>query len=276
MFLQIYFHILKLQREIYWELGNITCAAYPLDDIDTIDSNTGEINKLSVLNLVVYGEKIDHLDMLSGLLADLLNAKWNKFVKFRFFRQFATFFVYFAISLSCFVMRPGPMGLKVNKHHVNHAIHHPHTTTKSPVQLTNASHFNPCYLLEENSTSHQIRFILEALTAAGALIYILDAVREAQFLGYHTFTQNMVITKNYLFISHFMMENSEILQEINDRTIKSVIHVFLLHYDDNDSFKIHVFSSREDISAVFVMLTTAPYFLFFCRTYVFTVRLVAQ
>lgn len=36
-----------------------------------------------------------------------------------------------------------------------------------------------------------MRYILEALTAAGGLAYILDAIREAQFLGYQTFTQNM-------------------------------------------------------------------------------------
>ncbi|CAL1265247.1 unnamed protein product [Larinioides sclopetarius] len=238
----IYFHILKLQREIYWELGNITCAAYPLDDIDTIDSNTGEINKLSVLNLVVYGEKIDHLDMLSGLLADLLNAKWNKFVKFRFFRQFATFFVYFILSLSCFVMRPGPMGPKVNKHHINHINHHPFTTTKTPVVLGNISHINPCYLLENNATSNQVRFILEALTAAGGLIYILDAVREAQFLGYHIFTQNMMTVPSRVL---FMCSCCIMMIMVPLRFTCS--------------------HQGEDISAVFVMLTTAPYFLFFCR-----------
>ncbi|GFS44729.1 transient receptor potential cation channel subfamily V member 5 [Trichonephila inaurata madagascariensis] len=238
----IYFHILKLQREIYWELGNITCAAYPLDDVDTIDSNTGEINKLSVLNLVVYGEKIDHLDMLSGLLADLLNAKWNKFVKFRFFRQFATFFVYFVVSLSCFVMRPGPMGTKVNKHQLLHTPHNPHITTKSPSLIGNTSHINPCYLLENNSSTSQVRFVLEVLTAAGGLIYILDAAKEAQFLGYHTFTQNMMtVPSRVLFMcSCFIMMTMVPLR-------------FTCSHQG------------EDISAVFVMLTTAPYFLFFCR-----------
>ncbi|KAG8202146.1 hypothetical protein JTE90_010505 [Oedothorax gibbosus] len=182
----IYFHILTLQREIYWELGNITCAAYPLDDIDTINSKTGEINKLSVLNLVVYGERIDHLDMLSGLLADLLNAKWNKFVKF--------------------------------------------------------SHINHCYLLESNTSSQQIRYFLEALTAAGGLAYILDAIREAQFLGYHTFTQNMMtVPSRVLFMcSCFIM------------MLMIPLRFTCSH-------------QGEDISAVFVMLTTAPYFLFFCR-----------
>ena len=29
-------HILQKTRTIYWQYGNVTCAGYPLDDIDTI------------------------------------------------------------------------------------------------------------------------------------------------------------------------------------------------------------------------------------------------
>jgi hypothetical protein len=35
--------------------GSITCAAYPLEQIDTIDIETGNISKNSALNLVVFG-----------------------------------------------------------------------------------------------------------------------------------------------------------------------------------------------------------------------------
>lgn len=52
---EMFFHILNIDREIYWQLGSITCAAYPLDQIDSIDKNTGNINKDSVLNLVTFG-----------------------------------------------------------------------------------------------------------------------------------------------------------------------------------------------------------------------------
>lgn len=53
--IEIFFHILNIEREIYWQIGSITCAAYPLSQIDTIDVNTGSINKNSALNLVVFG-----------------------------------------------------------------------------------------------------------------------------------------------------------------------------------------------------------------------------
>lgn len=51
----MFFHILNIEREIYWQLGSITCAAYPLEQIDTIDIKTGNISKDSALNLVVFG-----------------------------------------------------------------------------------------------------------------------------------------------------------------------------------------------------------------------------
>jgi len=50
----MYEHILEIIRQIYWIFGNVTCAGYPLPDIDTI-SATGDLDKHSVLNLVVYG-----------------------------------------------------------------------------------------------------------------------------------------------------------------------------------------------------------------------------
>lgn len=54
----MFFHILNLEREIYWQLGSITCAAYPLSQIDTIDIETGKISKDSALNLVVFGVSV--------------------------------------------------------------------------------------------------------------------------------------------------------------------------------------------------------------------------
>lgn len=35
--------------------GNVTCSAYALPQLDTIDNATGGIDKDSVLNLVVFG-----------------------------------------------------------------------------------------------------------------------------------------------------------------------------------------------------------------------------
>lgn len=106
---EIFFHIMNIEREIYWQLGSITCAAYPLPQIDTIDCETGHISKDSALNLVVFGDKDEHLELLDGILIDLLKTKWNTFVKSRFYRQFYLFTSYFLISAISFLLRPGPV-----------------------------------------------------------------------------------------------------------------------------------------------------------------------
>nr|XP_003706172.1 PREDICTED: transient receptor potential cation channel subfamily V member 5 isoform X3 [Megachile rotundata] len=106
--IEMFFHILNIEREIYWQIGSITCAAYPLSQVDTIDVNTGSISHTSALNLVVFGEKDEHLELMDGTMVDLLNAKWNTFVKSRFYRQFFLFCFYFILYLISFTLRPGP------------------------------------------------------------------------------------------------------------------------------------------------------------------------
>lgn len=139
--IDMFFHILNIEREIYWQIGSITCAAYPLSQIDTIDIETGNISKTSALNLVVFGDKDEHLDLMDGVLVDLLNAKWNAFVKFRFYQQFFQFSIYFLISLVCFTLRPGPVSI--------HKGPLPAVTTPSYYTLTADYDFST--ILPENS-----------------------------------------------------------------------------------------------------------------------------
>lgn len=47
-------HILHKSRTIYWQYGNVTCAGYPLDDIDTIGKD-GSLNETSALSIIVRG-----------------------------------------------------------------------------------------------------------------------------------------------------------------------------------------------------------------------------
>lgn len=53
----MYNHLIEKEREIYWVYGDVTCAAYPLDNIDTIGEQ-GEINPTSALHLIIHGEKV--------------------------------------------------------------------------------------------------------------------------------------------------------------------------------------------------------------------------
>ena len=50
--------------------------------LDTIDSDTGELNTISALNLIVFGAKLEHLDLIEYVVVDLL-------------KVFVYFFTYF-------------------------------------------------------------------------------------------------------------------------------------------------------------------------------------
>ena len=51
----MYEHILEKERQVLWAYGSVTCAAYPLEHIDTISETTGEINTNSAMFHIVQG-----------------------------------------------------------------------------------------------------------------------------------------------------------------------------------------------------------------------------
>ncbi|XP_011165630.1 transient receptor potential cation channel subfamily V member 5 isoform X2 [Solenopsis invicta] len=154
--IEMFFHILNIEREIYWQIGSITCAAYPLSQIDTIDVNTGTINKTSALNLVVFGDKDEHLELMDGMLVDLLNAKWNTFVKSRFYRQFFLFCFHFVLSLISFTLRPGPSTMETDENAND-------TSTK-----TNSSNITEPIILKPLQSSDLSELVTNSFVAAFA------------------------------------------------------------------------------------------------------------
>ena len=128
----MFFHIASIEREVYWQIGNVTCSAYPLKFLDTIHSEvcakimpsftlfkniyrmcqyhiqTGELQMNSALNLIVFGPKLEHLDLIEYVIVDLLNVKYKSFIKKVFMRQFVVFLCFLVLSLFVFVTRPSP------------------------------------------------------------------------------------------------------------------------------------------------------------------------
>ncbi|KAJ1523053.1 hypothetical protein ONE63_002181 [Megalurothrips usitatus] len=335
----MFFHILNIEREIYWQIGSVTCAAYPLSKIDTIDIQTGNISKDSALNLVVFGDSNEHLELMEGVLVDLLNAKWNAFIKTRFYRQFFQFVLYFLISLVCFTLRPGPprstalqnstatfngstttptaassitmaplvtgmarmealdrlaafVAINVTAAAANSnggdgaAATWARTTSSAPPDdndstvdmsvdfvtarssgelprsgpppgpLARAEEADDdddedewwdetsgtCRLMQINSRSAAVRIVAEVLLMCGAVMYILAALREARFLGLHMFIENLMTAPSrvmFLFSCCCMLSMPWL--------------------------RLACEEEKEDIVAVIIMLTTSPYFLFFCR-----------
>ena len=46
------------------------------------------------------------MDLIEGIVVDLLRVKWKTFIRGNFFRQIARFSVYFLISMFVFIVRP--------------------------------------------------------------------------------------------------------------------------------------------------------------------------
>ncbi|EDS45718.1 TRP channel protein nanchung [Culex quinquefasciatus] len=271
---EMFFHIMNIEREIYWQLGSITCAAYPLALLDTIDIETGNISKDSALNLVVFGDKDEHLDLLEGVLIDLLKTKWNTFVKDKFYSQFFVFFCYFCVSLISFTLREGPMKLEdgeANKTTTSIQLKNmtladlTNASTLSSLLVTDVSgkivglngsetFFDPstiesdmffnskCPTMIYKGIEGKIRLVSEAIILVGSFLYLVSALRESRFLGRKMFIENLMTAPSrvmFLFSCCIMM----------------VV----------PCLKVLCFTELEDHVAVVIMLTTAPYFLFFCR-----------
>uniref|UniRef100_A0A183BPV9 Ion_trans domain-containing protein n=1 Tax=Globodera pallida TaxID=36090 RepID=A0A183BPV9_GLOPA len=98
--------ILQLESEYVWDYGQASSVAYPLAKIDTINQETGDLNEDSALSLVVYGESTEHLELLDGLLEDLLEAKWEAFAKKRWFISLFGFCIFYIVFFIAFMSRP--------------------------------------------------------------------------------------------------------------------------------------------------------------------------
>ncbi|CAG9536206.1 unnamed protein product [Cercopithifilaria johnstoni] len=130
--------ILKLEADVVWIYGNVSSFAYPLARIDTISQETGEMNEDSALSLIVYGETTKHLELLDGLLEELLEAKWKAFGRRYLTLSFSCFVVYFIFVFMAFMCRPFSMTTKVITHGEIH-------TANTSIPCNSTSPDNPCF-----------------------------------------------------------------------------------------------------------------------------------
>lgn len=181
------------------------------------------------------------MELMDGVLVDLLKTKWNTFVKAKFYRQFYCFATYFLISLISFTLRPGPIladeddedaAKRNTTEDSTTTMDIMNTTMKTAFDLMNCTSLNcgktgrttvgplypffnasyheedddeepeedynimgsyaSCPLLSTETLEHKIRLIAELLMLFGSVYYILSALREAKFLGYKMFIENLV------------------------------------------------------------------------------------
>ncbi|UJR09976.1 hypothetical protein I4U23_014200 [Adineta vaga] len=265
---EMFDHILQKIRTIYWQYGNVTCAGYPLADIDTIGKD-GSLSDTSALNIIVRGESAGHLDMMDGLIVQLLNEKWRTFIKFKFFQRMAMFTLYFSICLLGLLLRgyyhlPDACLDKVeldksentyksvisNKsecqcHYTNFLWHKPIVNNENNTILNST-------FVKDTDHTNNIRGIFEpmalmlnlcdGLSVLGAIIYLLMTIQE---FSYQNFQLDAFIYVN---------DPSRILF-----LFSCILTIAMLPARFTCSL------AADDILCVFATLTRAPYFFFFCR-----------
>ncbi|PAV90267.1 hypothetical protein WR25_14273 [Diploscapter pachys] len=108
---KLFLEILELEGDSVWAYGGASSTAYPLAKIDTINETTGEMNDSSALSLVVYGDSVEHLELLDGILDTVLEAKWEAFAKRQMIWSVAWFVIYYGLVLATdgWINRQGQM-----------------------------------------------------------------------------------------------------------------------------------------------------------------------
>ncbi|CAF1176893.1 unnamed protein product [Adineta steineri] len=274
---EMFDHILQKIRTVYWQYGNVTCAGYPLDDIDTIGKNDGSLNDTSALNIIVRGESAGHLDMMDGLIVQLLNEKWRTFIKFKFFQRMAIFTLYFGICLFGLLVRgyyrvpetclyqevidknenTYKSIILINRteckcHYANVLWHKPYNYNNNNQTNMNISLKINKYDDDDDNDNDNDKQIFEplglllnvadGLSVFGAIMYLLLTVQE---LSYQNFKLDSFIYVN---------DPSRVLF-----LFSCILTIGML------PARLTCSIAADDILCVFAILTRAPYFFFFCR-----------
>ncbi|CAB3406138.1 unnamed protein product [Caenorhabditis bovis] len=217
--------IVEEERTVNWTYGRTQSAAYPLEHLDSIEPNTGKINKNSVLNIAVYGEKAEHLQLLPNLLEQLVHHKWNAYGRKTLFMQLFMFCLYFTCVTSCFLLRPTPF--ERQQHVANDLICFNDFRTGQ---------------LKESSRTTLIYHILHAMCVTGAALYLLQAILHIRNVGSSLY---------FLSLSGFPAKAIFLV---------SCILMLLSFW-----LRVFCFDEAEDIVWVVIVLLTSLKFLFFCR-----------
>ena len=101
---EIFYFILERLKHVWFHYADISFGSYPLSTIDTI-AEDGTTDTTSAIYLVANGETELHLELLDGLVVDLLTKKWYAYIKNRFYFEAVFFLVYFALGIATIIFK---------------------------------------------------------------------------------------------------------------------------------------------------------------------------
>lgn len=101
----MFFHILTIQRQVNWIFCDVCFIEVPLEGVDSINTKDGSCNDDSVLSIVVFGGSNEHLQMLDGLVSQLLEIKWVTSVRTKFHWWLFTYMLFLSTSAMAYITR---------------------------------------------------------------------------------------------------------------------------------------------------------------------------
>ncbi|RWS03524.1 transient receptor potential cation channel subfamily V member 5-like protein, partial [Dinothrombium tinctorium] len=203
----------ELERDVFWQFCDIAFAAYPIDEVDSIDINTGDVNKTSALSVVVFGDELGHLDLFDGLLVEILKEKWNtpspkiqspqNIPKNCSSSKSVQFYSSFAKNVSnCSLCD------EMNKEHTNissdFSKYAHNAKSKIVIEMNETideisenttklwQQNDQCYLLRFETSTDKVCRMTEILTLIGTVIYLISILKEARNLGWRIFFETLL------------------------------------------------------------------------------------
>ncbi|XP_014251524.1 transient receptor potential cation channel subfamily V member 5 isoform X2 [Cimex lectularius] len=102
----VFKEMLELSAREFWRYSNITCSAYPLNALDTLQPD-GRTNWNSALFIILNGTKEEHLDMLDGgIIQRLLEEKWKTFARRQFLKRLLILILHLVLLSGAVYLRP--------------------------------------------------------------------------------------------------------------------------------------------------------------------------
>ncbi|XP_078357292.1 uncharacterized protein LOC144642181 [Oculina patagonica] len=179
---EMFDHILTRDREVFWQYGEVTCAAFSLKELDTLSCD-GHINANCALNIITHEESVPHLALFDGILNNLLKEKWNHACRYRFYQLLALYILFLIAFSIAILLRPLEDLDCFNGTKDNVSLSFTLDNSTGTWTLVNNTPCDHCFLLNtiKNDTAQQVRAAFEILTLLFAFLYILILIREVIF-----------------------------------------------------------------------------------------------
>ncbi|XP_072177868.1 transient receptor potential cation channel subfamily V member 5-like [Diadema setosum] len=229
---ELFDYIIYLERQVSWKFGDVTCALYPLYNLDSIGVD-GSVNEKSALFTIVNQSDLEHLCLMKGLMSKMLHEKWKTFGRFQFYLRMSLFIFYLVLLTTAFYLRPGNDN---NPTIVNE--------TDEFGNVTQRVERDPCYLLKSDTVRDVCRLTFECLTLLGAILFVFFAFKELHHLRklYWNVLRNAPAKAMFLLSCFFV-----------------ILASFGRIPPCNPYY--------EDVMIILCVLTACPFFLFFLRVY---------